>query len=220
MTTTRLEAFSDGVFAIAATLLILEIKVPEAGKGRLQHDLVQQWPSFASFAVSFLVIGILWVNHHAIFRYITHADRTVLFLNLGLLMAVSFLPYPTALMATYVRADDSNAHVAAFVYSATMFSLSICWNVMWYYVLRNEVLHDAALSHVDARAIARQGWFGTALYGATLAIAWVSAPLTLALFGGLAVFWMLAYRPETRAAINETGEHAHHEAGARGRPPG
>jgi uncharacterized membrane protein len=220
MTTTRLEAFSDGVFAIAATLLILEIKVPSAAKGQLQHDLVQEWPSFASFAVSFLVIGILWVNHHAVFRYITHADRTVLFLNLGLLMAVSFLPYPTALMATYVRADDSNAHVAAFVYSATMFSLSICWNVMWYYVLRNEALHDATLSHVDGRAIARQGWFGTALYGATLAVAWVSAPLTLAVFGGLAVFWMLAYRPETRAVITETGEHAHHEASARGRPPG
>ena len=66
MSTTRLEAFSDGVFAIAATLLILEIKVPDAASGRLQHELVRQWPSFASYAVSFLVIGILWVNHHAI----------------------------------------------------------------------------------------------------------------------------------------------------------
>lgn len=79
MSSNRVEAFSDGVFAIAITLLILDIKVPDAADGRLAHELLNAWPSFASYFVSFLVIGIIWVNHHAIFRYIQHVDRPVLF---------------------------------------------------------------------------------------------------------------------------------------------
>ncbi len=207
MPTSRVEAFSDGVFAIAITLLILDIKVPDAADGRLAHELLDSWPSFASYFVSFLVIGIIWVNHHAVFRYVRHVDRVVLFLNLGLLLSVSFLPFPTSLLARYLRADDSNAHVAAFVYALTMTFMSIVWMAFWWYVTHRDALHEGSIQHDAAHAVQRQGMFGAAAYATTLVLAWISAPATLAVFAALAIFWTLVYRPESRGASGEP--HAH-----------
>lgn len=99
----RVEAFSDGVFAIAITLLILEIKVPEGAGEHLWTALGAQWPSYAAYVVSFLVIGIMWANHHTVFGYVARVDRTLLFLNLLLLLVVAALPWPTALLAEYLR---------------------------------------------------------------------------------------------------------------------
>jgi uncharacterized membrane protein len=101
MTTNRLEAFSDGVFAIAITLLVLELSVPTGDN--LWHQLKEEWPSFASFFVSFWVIGIIWVNHHAVLDHLARADRGVLYLNLLLLFTVVFIPFPTALMAEHLK---------------------------------------------------------------------------------------------------------------------
>lgn len=193
-----MEAFSDGVFAIAITLLILEVHVPDSRDGRLWHDLLHSWPSFASFGVSFLVIGIIWVNHHAVFQHIRRADRTLLFLNLGLLMSVSFLPFPTALLARYVRADDSNAHVAAFVYSLTMTFMSIMWSTLWWHATHHEDLLEESLTHEEAHSLMRLTVLGGLIYAATMAIAWISAPATLATFAVLALYWIVIYRPEVR----------------------
>ena len=102
MSKSRLEAFSDGVFAIAVTLLVLQIEIPGAG-GDLAHEVGQLWPSFASYVVSFFTIGIIWVNHHTIIRRIAQVDRTLLFLNLNLLLWVAFIPWPTALLAHLQR---------------------------------------------------------------------------------------------------------------------
>ncbi len=103
--TTRLEAFSDGVFAIAITLLILEIKVP-AGPETQDHGLwralLERWPSYVGYVISFATIGIMWVNHHALFKYIRRVDRALLLANLLLLMTISFLPYPTAVLAEHL----------------------------------------------------------------------------------------------------------------------
>ena len=104
MSTARLESFSDGVFAIAITLLVLLIRIPAPGDGSLIHSLGRLWPSYASYAVSFFPIGIICVNHHAQFARIERVDRTLLFLNLTLLMWVSLLPFPTALVANSLRA--------------------------------------------------------------------------------------------------------------------
>src|SRR5690349_17168778 len=108
--TTRLEAFSDGVFAIAITLLILEVKVPSpaASKaaGGLLRALLAQWPSFASYVISFLTIGIMWINHHAMFHYIRRTDRTMLLLHIVFLMLISFVPYPTSLAAAYIMTPE------------------------------------------------------------------------------------------------------------------
>ena len=115
MKTNRLEAFSDGVFAVAITLLILEINVPEGE--HLWHELKEEWPSFASFFVSFWVIGIIWVNHHGLLDHLKRADRGVLYLNLLVLMTVVFIPFSTALMADHLK-SGADEEVAAFVYTA------------------------------------------------------------------------------------------------------
>ncbi len=104
MSTTRLETFADGVFAIAATLLVLEIQLPGDDIG---HGLVDLWPSYFAYALSFLTIGIMWVNHHVVLTFIREADRTFLFINLFLLMAVAFLPFPTGVFAEHIGEDGA-----------------------------------------------------------------------------------------------------------------
>lgn len=107
----RVEAFSDGVFAIAITLLVLEIKVPDDAGDRLWSALGAMWPSYAAYVVTFLVIGVMWVNHHTVFQCIARVDRKLLFLNLILLMGVAALPWPTAVVAEYLR-EGNAAHAA------------------------------------------------------------------------------------------------------------
>src|SRR5437899_5745321 len=124
----RLEAFSDGVLAIAITLLVLDLTVPlrnELHGESLALALGHQWPNYCAYAVSFLVIGIIWVNHHAMFAMVARTDRWVLFANLLLLMVVAAIPFPTRLLAEYLTAAGRDAHVAAAVYSATMLAMGI-----------------------------------------------------------------------------------------------
>src|SRR5919204_4047728 len=102
MTTGRLETFSDGVFAIAATLLILEVHVRE-GRESLARGLLHAWPSYTAYAISFLTIGIIWVNHHTVFEQIGRVDRTFLFINVAFLMLVAFIPFPTKLVSEHLR---------------------------------------------------------------------------------------------------------------------
>jgi uncharacterized membrane protein len=114
MSTNRMEAFSDGVFAIAITLLVLEIHVPEPGAGQsLGRELLAQWPSYAAFVVSFLTIGIIWINHHAMVRRLRVTDHSILIWNLLLLMTVSALPFTTALMSAYLKQGQGESLAAA-----------------------------------------------------------------------------------------------------------
>ena len=114
--TGRIEAFSDGVFAIAITLLILEIGVPEAAFDNLWRGIVDQWPSYLAYATSFLTIGGIWLAHHGIFRRLQYADQRVMLINLLLLMAVSFLPFPTKLMAEAIAdVNDIEKQLSPFV---------------------------------------------------------------------------------------------------------
>ena len=99
--TSRVEAFSDGVFAIAITLLILDLKVPSAPQGHLGPALTRQWPTYGAFLISFAFIGIMWVNHHRLFNHIRHSDNRLIFLNLLLLLGVTVVPFPTALLAAH-----------------------------------------------------------------------------------------------------------------------
>src|SRR3989442_11891138 len=109
MSTARLETFADGVFAIAATLLILNVEV--SGHGTLSHQLVHAWVAYAAYAVSFLTIGIMWVNHHGVLRHVGHTDRTFLFLNVAFLLCVAFVPFPTRVLAEHVRHGGNAAAV-------------------------------------------------------------------------------------------------------------
>src|SRR5437667_8075888 len=150
METARLETFSDGVFAIAITLLVLLFERPHLSEGQtLEHVLLHQWPSYASYVVSFVTIGIIWVNHHTLFRHIVRVDRVFLFLNVLFLMCVAFLPYPTAVIARYVRSDDATA--AAVMYGLALTATAICFNVLWQYAARGYRLLAA---DADRRAVA------------------------------------------------------------------
>jgi uncharacterized membrane protein len=185
----RVEAFSDGVFAIAITLLILEIKVPEVdGHGGLWRALGAQWPSYAAYVVSFLVIGIMWINHHQLFSYVARVDRTLMFLNLLVLMVVAAVPWPTAMLATYLR-EDAASHVAAAVYSLVMVAMALTFQALWWHLTRTGHLFDARVDVPAARATRARFALGTLGYPVTVGLAFVSAPLTLAAHGLLALYY-------------------------------
>ena len=185
----RVEAFSDGVFAIAITLLILEIKVPETGEHEgLWHALGAQWPSYAAYVVSFLVIGIMWINHHQVFTHVVRVDRTLMFLNLLVLMVVAAVPWPTAMLAEYLREEDTS-HVAAAVYSIVMVAMALTFQALWWHLTRTGHLFDSRVDVEAARRTRVRFAVGSLAYPATVALAFVSAPLTLAAHGLIAVYY-------------------------------
>jgi uncharacterized membrane protein len=186
--TTRLEAFADGVFAIAATLLIIDVNVHAPG-GQLGHEIVKAWPEYAAYAVSFVTIGIMWVNHHTCMRQICALDRRFLTINLLLLMCIAFVPFPTNLIAEHFHDDGLRA--AALTYGITMTITAVCFNSFWFYAARgNRLLAPDADPRVIS-GITRAYLPGTLIYGgATLAALW-SPKLAVALFGAIALFYLL-----------------------------
>jgi uncharacterized membrane protein len=190
METNRLEAFSDGVFAIAITLLALEIHVPAAGEGGLWSAIVRAWPQFAAYLVSFMIIGIIWVNHHGIFRYVARVDRPLLFLNLFLLLFVVLIPLATFLFADYLPEGGTNSHVAAALYSANMVFVSIGFQAMWRWVLHHSRLLRDGVDHEALRATVNRFAIGGLVYPVTIALSFVSAPLTLGVHFLVAVYYM------------------------------
>ena len=194
--TARIEAFSDGVFAIAITLLILEIKIPNVGSGALSQQLIRQWPSYFAFVVSFAFIGIMWINHHRLFTHIKRSDNTLLFLNLQLLLGVTAVPFPTAVLAQHL--GTANQRTAAILYHGTYFVIAIFFNVLWGYARRNLLGKDAEASAADK--ISAQYAFGPLLYLVCIALTWVSVPVSLVLNILLAVFFALPPHRAVRGA--------------------
>ena len=147
--TGRLEAFSDGVFAIAITLLVLEIMVPASTGGHILRALIDQWPSYLAYLVSFSTIGAVWLAHTAITEYLHRADAVLLRLNLLLLMVVSFLPFPTRLLAENISERDAE-RVSATVYGINLFLASVLVSVLWRYAVRERLVRpDAADEEVQ-----------------------------------------------------------------------
>jgi uncharacterized membrane protein len=192
VSTSRLEAFSDGVFAIAITLLVLTIAVPDPhhiAPGGLAKALGHQWPSYVAYVVSFLTIGIIWVNHHATFSHITRVDRPLLFINLLLLMTVSFIPFPTSLVSQYIR-DGADARVAALVYACTMTAMAYAFNGLWVWAVHRRLLHGGDEHYVRLRATIPRFGLGVVIYTATIVVALISPPASLVVFGAIAVFYI------------------------------
>jgi uncharacterized membrane protein len=186
--TGRIEAFSDGVFAIAVTLLVLEIRVPTGPD--LAAAVARQWPSFAAYAASFTIILIIWIHHHTIFRLVRHADRPFQFINGLLLMVVTFLNYPTALLATRLGTPD--ARFAALFYNGTCFVVAVLSNVLWRYAVhRRRLLHDEADARV-VRFIDAQYRFGPFVFLIVLGVTYVSAVAGLLGNLVLAIYYALA----------------------------
>jgi uncharacterized membrane protein len=186
----RLEAFSDGVFAIAITLLVLDLKVPRHEAGRsLASALGERWPSYGAYIVSFVVIGIIWINHHAVFRTVRAVDRPVLFANLFLLGVVSLIPFPTSLLAEYLT-DGWNGNLAALLYTANMLLLSIAFSVLWLLITREraQLLHEQ-IDRAQARAALRRFGLGFFAYSAALVVAAFSARAVLVVHAVFAVYY-------------------------------
>jgi uncharacterized membrane protein len=189
--TGRLEAFSDGVFAIAITLLVLEIGVPHVAPNESLPEALQHlWPSYFGYAVSFLTIGVMWVNHHAMFKDIDRQDHTLLILNLLLLMCISFLPFPTAVVAAYMR-DSEHRLAAALTWGTTLIVIAIVFDALWLYASRGRRLIDPHVSDARLRSRTRRYLPGPLMYGAAIGLAFVSPWISLALYGIYALFWML-----------------------------
>jgi TMEM175 potassium channel family protein len=184
----RLEAFSDGVFAIAITLLVLEIAVPHLEEpGELGDALRGLWPSYLAYATSFLTIGIMWINHHSVFRQLREVDHRFLFANLGLLMCISFVPFPTTLLADYAWGGDGTA--AALAYGVTLTITAIFFNLLWRYAAWNRRLirEDADPQEIDG--ISRAYLPGPFIYGFATLVAFLSPEASAALYLAIAAFY-------------------------------
>jgi uncharacterized membrane protein len=198
MSSGRIEAFSDGVFAIAITLLVLDLVVParqEAAEVGLAHLLAEEWPAYFAYLVSFLVIGIIWVNHHTMFDKVRMVDRPVLFANLALLLVVSLIPFPTRLLAEYLTANGRDAHVAAAVYSTTMLAMGVAYSTLWLTLTRDVNLLEDGISPRSSRSALRRFGLGNVFYLATIGLSFISAPATLAVHAALAIYYCFDQLP-------------------------
>jgi uncharacterized membrane protein len=193
----RLEAFSDGVMAVAITVLALDLPIPEpTGGAALAHELARRWPNFAAFAVSFLTIGIIWINHHAMLRRLAQVDHGTLFLNLLLLLSVCVLPFSTALMAAYLRAPNGEG-LAAAIYAGSFLSMGVLFFAMQFRALRlRPHLLDRRVTPDVRDAVLRRNAAGLVPYLAATAVAFVSPYATRAITGAVAVFYAV---PSTTA---------------------
>ncbi len=184
--TGRLEAFSDGVFAIAATLLILEVHLP--GHGSVAHDLVHAWPSYVAYAISFLTIGIIWVNHHTVMKQIGRVDRTFLFINIVFLMIVAFSPFPTRVLAEHLR---TGSKAASFAYGLTFTLMAVSYSVLWFYAARGRRLIAQDADQRVVSGISRSFAPGSLIYGTATLSSLISAYLAVALYAAIALFYVL-----------------------------
>ena len=190
MRTDRLETFADGVLAIAATLLILNV---DTQIGEHQQDLARRlleiWPSYAGYAVSFITIGIIWVNHHGLMTQIERADRIFLFLNVFLLLVVAFIPFPTRLIAEHIQDDGATA--AAVSYGINLTLVAVLFNLTWFYASR-----DARLLRPDhdpnaVKGISRSYRPAPYIYFVMTLVAFLAPVAAVLLYGGFALFWMI-----------------------------
>jgi uncharacterized membrane protein len=197
--TGRLEAFSDGVFSIAITLLVLEIKVPQPTQSGepLAAALWRQWPAFAGYVLSFVTIGIMWASHHKMFMLIRKSDHNFRMLNVLCLMFVSFLPYPTALVAQYLR-EPAGRKTAVEIYAATFLAIALIWYGAWRYAIRDGRLLGEHVEAARVDALSRQYAVGPAAYAIGFALSFVSPAACLVWLGILALFYALPERRSTR----------------------
>ena len=202
--TSRLEAFSDGVFAVAITLLVLDLKVAGPGHGSLVNQLGDTWPNYAAYLVSFLVIGIIWINHHTLMTRFASVDRPFLFFNLLLLLFVTVIPFPTALVAQYLRQSGSDAHVAAALYGVVMEGMGLSFSAMFVWGAAHPHLLHHTVSAEEHRGALRGFGVGSVLYLLAIALAFVSAPAALAAHFAIAVYYVFDRTAVRRAQEGPT----------------
>ena len=180
--TGRIEAFSDGVFAVAITLLVLNIQPPHlsVGDSELLNYVGGQWPMLLAFVSSFATIGVMWMNHHKLFTLIKRTDNVLLALNLLLLLVIIFIPYPTALLAQQYS-EHPEGHVAALLYTGTNVILAICFNLLWRYASHHNRLLDQKSDPIDVQGVSRQYILGPIIQLLIFVVAWINVPVAIVL---------------------------------------
>jgi uncharacterized membrane protein len=191
--TTRVEAFSDGVFAIALTLLILGIRVPDMGdfvtSDKLYKALINLWPSYFAFILSFLAVLIMWINHHGFFKYLRKINTAFLFANGFLLLAVTFINYPTAVLARYFETPAFN--IASAFYCGSMVLISVAYNLLWFSSAYKRRLVKDEVSDELIIKIRNAYWFGFFIYIIAFVISFFLPFVGLTICISLWIFWTL-----------------------------
>jgi uncharacterized membrane protein len=189
--TGRTEAFSDGVMAIAITLLILNVHIDTAYASAhgLLRALNHEWPAYLAYITAFLTVAIMWLNHHALFDKITEVDKSLAWTNLALLFTISVLPFPTSVVAQYLRAGGTDAKVAVSLYGLLSMLNGFAWLGSWVHLARYPELLRAPYDAAYARLERRRTALGVATYAAATAIAWVAPMVAVLLFLAVAIFY-------------------------------
>jgi uncharacterized membrane protein len=190
--TARLEAFSDGVFAIAITLLVLDIAVPVGAETDPLGKLAEQWPLYLAYLVSFATIGAIWLGHSAITECLTGADSTFMRINLMLLLVVSFLPFPTRLLGEFIRIEDAE-RVGVTIYGITLLAAVSMLSVLWRYAYNHDLL-DTSIDQEDLDRLTERLTPGLISYGVLLALGLLLPVVTLYGYLILAVLFVLPFR--------------------------
>jgi uncharacterized membrane protein len=190
--TGRVEAFSDGVMAIAITLLVLDLKVPEGAEpGHLLEALAARWPSYVAYLAAFLTIGIIWLNHRTLVDRIARFDARLHWLNLLLLLGVATLPFPTSLVAAYVERGGWDASVATALYGLCATLMALPWGFIWRHLADQPELLEPGYDATYARAEWRRGTVGVPIYAAATLVALVQPLVSLLLYLAIAVMYAL-----------------------------
>ncbi|MEU5791314.1 TMEM175 family protein [Micromonospora purpureochromogenes] len=194
MSRTRLERFSDAVFAVAITLLALNLAVAGPGHGPLLHQVADHWPSFVAYLISFATIGLIWVNHHALIENVAVVDRTMALLNLVLLVFVVLIPVDTATVAKYIALGGQDAQVAVVLYAAAFVGMGLSFAGIFEWTLRTGRLRQPLPARARLKARLQ---FGAAsiLYLAAIALAFVSPPVALAIIAAVPIYYIFERLP-------------------------
>ena len=175
-----MEAFSDGVFAFAMTLLVLGLRDPTIGStGSLLQGLFGEWPAFLAFGISFTTILVMWINHHNMFTYVRRIDGPFMLLNGLLLLATTLIPFTTSLVADHIQFADSGT--ATEVYSGTFLFVALAWNLLWQYAIRHPGVLASTVSEEEIITTTRQFIFGPMLYVVAFIAAFFSGIASLAI---------------------------------------
>jgi uncharacterized membrane protein len=191
----RVEAFSDGVLAVAITLLVLDLHFDSsAGHASFVHQLREEWPTFVAYLVSFFLIGVIWVNHHALFSIAARLDRVVLFYNLLLLMWVTTIPFTTSTLAGFLRDGGADTRGAVLLYGLSMTGSAIGFTLVLHRLVRHELTHRPVSRADGSRAVLRFS-VGTMAYPVFALLGLLWAPIMLAAYAALAAYYMFEQTP-------------------------
>jgi uncharacterized membrane protein len=194
--TTRMEAFSDGIFAIAATLLVLDLAIPAVTSRDVGHELAKQWPTYVAYMVSFATIGNAWLNHSVITEYLDRADAILLRLNLALLFFVSVLPFPTHMLAEYLP-NEGDERIAVTVYGLNLLAISGFIAIVWHYALWQRLVTKDN-SEADVRALTSKLDPSLASYAVVIGIGLWRPGIAVVFYFAIALFMIIPFRTVLR----------------------